>query len=522
MKNKLLASILFLLACSVISKAQYFQDAYRFSNSNYGFGNTARVQSIGGAQIALGGDISSAVLNPAGLGFFNKSVFVFTPSIDFGSADTKFGIIESNGLNNQARSDQTFKNNFNIANIGTVINFGKGRFTDDKFKGGSLAISLNRNSSYHLNRTYQGENNFNSYGDALANDAGLTSPSFYEGLDNTLFYDQAAYLSYLISPSYDGDNNLEGYFADYDGFPIQKETIKQRGSHYQIHVAWGGNYDDKLYFGGGMSTQILNYKETRDYEEFGFGSFDENSDFVSDSRLNAIYTDSETSIRGVGINFNVGLIFRPIEFITIGATYTSPGFISLEEESFFDFEVDWKSGALYNENSDMIDLDAEERLYQSSLFANQYRLRTPSKLGLGTAFFIGKSGFLTTDLEFIDYSKSEINSDDFSIAEDNDLINSQYQLVMNIRVGGEYRFDNFRLSAGYAFFPDPIKDSSLQERTNISFGIGYRTFDYFLDFAVVSSTTQQQAFPYFIPNDQPVATTDIRNTIVSVTFGLTF
>ena len=93
---------------------------------------------------------------------------------------------------------------------------------------------------------------------------------------------------------------------------------------------------------------------------------------------------------------------------------------------------------------------------------------------------------------------------------------------MNVRVGGEYRFDSFRLRAGYAFFPDPVKDSSLQDRTNVTFGFGYRTFDYYLDFAVVSSAYQVQAVPYFIATDQPVATSDVRNTTVSVTFGLNF
>lgn len=80
MNKKLTILLLSFFGYSVISDAQYFEDAYRFSNTNYGMGSTARMQAIGGAQIALGGDISSAVSNPAGLGFFNKSVFVVTPS----------------------------------------------------------------------------------------------------------------------------------------------------------------------------------------------------------------------------------------------------------------------------------------------------------------------------------------------------------------------------------------------------------------------------------------------------------
>ncbi|MEQ9009090.1 MAG: hypothetical protein RLP12_14505, partial [Ekhidna sp.] len=160
--------------------------------------------------------------------------------------------------------------------------------------------------------------------------------------------------------------------------------------------------------------------------------------------------------------------------------------------------------------------------YQSNLFVNTYRLRAPSKIGLGAAVFVGKNGFLSGDLEFVNYGTANLNSDDFATSVDNDVIEDIYESVMNVRVGGEYRFDNFRLRAGYAFFPDPVKDSSLQDRTNVTFGFGYRTLDYFLDFAVVSSEMQQQAVPYFIGSDQPLATSDIQNTTVSVTFGLNF
>ncbi|WP_370089060.1 OmpP1/FadL family transporter [Ekhidna sp.] len=513
MKNTLTIFLLSFFGYSVVSNAQYFEDAYRFSQSNYSLGSTARMQAIGGAQIALGGDISSAVSNPAGLGFFNKSVFVFTPSLDFINADTEYGIQRNGGLESQG-SEETFKNNFNFANIGTVINFGKGRFTDDKFKGGSLAISLNRSNSFHMNRTYEGENGYNSIIDNIL--AGANSGSY--SLDELTELEYAAFDQFLINQNEDA----EGYYytPNVGGYPIQRETIKQRGSHYQMNIAWGGNYDDRFYFGGGMGVQFLNYKQERTFEEYDF--LNGGSDLDS---LNAIRIDDEVSVRGAGVNFNFGAIFRPVEFLTVGASYTSPTFMSLDEESFLDLAADWDAGTTYTETVDgepvTYDLGTINP-YQSDLFANTYRLRTPSRIGLGAAAFIGNNGFLTGDLEFVDYGRANLNSDDFSTSEDNDVIEDIYESVMNVRVGGEYRFDSFRLRAGYAFFPDPIKDSNLQDRTNVTFGFGYRTVDYYLDFAVVSSRYKKQAVPYYIASDQPIATSDIRNTTVSVTFGLNF
>ncbi|MEQ8629077.1 hypothetical protein [Ekhidna sp.] len=510
MKKKLTILLLSFFGYSVISNAQYYEDAYRFSNINYSLGSTARMQSIGGAQIALGGDISSAVSNPAGLGFFNKSVFVFTPSLDFINADTEYGILGSGGLQSFG-SEENFKNNFNFANIGAVINFGKGRFTDDKFKGGSLAISISRNNSYHLNRTYQGRNDSNSILDNIFNGSNDGSKS----LDDLTELEFAAYDQFLINQ----EEDAQGYFytSNVGGFPDQSETIKQRGSHYQINMAWGGNYDDIFYFGGGMGVQLLNYKQERAYEEFNF--------IDGQDSLTAIFIDDEIEARGRGVNFNFGAIFRPVQFLTIGASYTSPSFISIDEESFIDLDAEWEAGTTVTEEVDgepvTYDLASIDP-YQSALFVNKYRLRSPSRIGLGAALFVGKNGFLSGDIEFVDYGRANLNSDDFSTSLDNDVIENTYESVMNVRVGGEYRFDSFRLRAGYAFFPDPVQDSSLQDRTNVTFGFGYRTFDYFLDFAVVSSAYQVQAVPYFIATDQPVATSDVRNTTVSVTFGLNF
>ena len=507
MRNKLIVLSLFLFGYSVVSNGQYFEDAYRFSRSNYGLGSSARMQAIGGAQIALGGDISSAISNPAGLGFFNKGVFVITPSMDFINADTQYGIERNNGAEFQG-SEETFRNNFNFANIGAVINFTKGRFTDDKFKGGSLAITLNRSNTFHMSRRYEGENGFNSIVDNILADAGTLDVNQL----NELGF--AAFDQFLITPT------AGGYDAFVGGFPIQQETIKERGSHYQMNIAWGGNYDDILYFGGGMGLQFLNYKQERNYQEFDF--LQGNNDLDS---LNAIFVDDQVEVRGRGINFNFGAIFRPVEFLTIGASYTSPSFMSLDEESFVDLEADWDPGTSYTETVDgetvTYDLGSIDP-YQSDLFVNNYKLRTPSKVGVGVAAFIGKSGFISGDLEYVDYSRANLNSDDFSTSADNDAIEDLYESVVNIRVGGEYRFDNFRLRAGYAFLPDPIKDYNLQDRTDLTFGFGYRTFDYFLDFAVVSSKTQQEATPYFSDVNQPFGRTDIRRTTVSVTFGLNF
>ncbi|MEQ8560818.1 MAG: hypothetical protein RID18_04855, partial [Cytophagales bacterium] len=59
----------------------YYQDALRFSSTDRG--GTARLQGLAGSGVALGGDLSSVIINPAGLGFYNRSVLSITPQISF-------------------------------------------------------------------------------------------------------------------------------------------------------------------------------------------------------------------------------------------------------------------------------------------------------------------------------------------------------------------------------------------------------------------------------------------------------
>lgn len=513
---------LVLIISSVVSNAQqgpfgYYRDALMFGQSNSLYGSTARMQAIGGAQVALGGDISSAASNPAGLGFFNKSLFVVSPSLDFSTADSEFTIPDQGFSEGQ---NESFNNNFNIANIGTVINFSTGDYSNDKFKGGSLGISLSRSNSYHLEKSYSGTNDYNSIIDSFLAGAGQTLPADLIGLE------LGAYDQYLINPAYNGSGDFVGYDSFVLGYPIQSETVKETGSHYQLNIAWGGNYDDLFYFGGGMGVQMLNYKMERSYSESDFAVFDNAGNGTPDDFLNGISIVDELRVRGAGVNFNFGAIMRPIHFMTLGVNYTSPTFMSLDEEGFYDLSADWIAGTSITETDDegietTTDISNIDQ-YESDLFVSEYSLRTPSKLAVGAAFFVGKNGFITGDVEFNDYSSSNIKSVDFLESADNSVIKDIYTSTVNVKVGGEYRFDIFRLRAGYAIFPSPYKDSDLQERTNLTFGFGYRTSDYFLDFSVVNSERQALYSSYEVDSNQPIVSTEIKNTAVALTFGLTF
>src|SRR5688500_9062657 len=84
--------LIFLVTLMAFGFAGYTQDfidnALLFSRTKPG--GSARIQALGGAQVATGGDYSSAFSNPAGLGMFNRSEFTFSPGLSFHNTSSDY------------------------------------------------------------------------------------------------------------------------------------------------------------------------------------------------------------------------------------------------------------------------------------------------------------------------------------------------------------------------------------------------------------------------------------------------
>ena len=84
MKKIFLAAALLALATAAGAKSMY--DAIAFSQNNY-FG-TARSMAMGNAVTALGGDLGSVGINPAGSAVSSFGQFVVTPGITISSVSS--------------------------------------------------------------------------------------------------------------------------------------------------------------------------------------------------------------------------------------------------------------------------------------------------------------------------------------------------------------------------------------------------------------------------------------------------
>lgn len=485
------------------AQSGYFEDAYRFSRSIPA--GSARIIGIGGTQYSLGGDVSNIAGNPAGLGFFRTS----EASISLGYSDWK---VDTRYLN-QNKTYNT--SNFNLPNMSYVMANPKGNLESGAFKGGAFGISFQRIANFNTEFGYfSDELGQSSIIDFYLQDAFGIPESQIENFGLT----GLAYQTYQINPiAFDQNGNPIQNPSTYDSFvlglPFQDENITQEGSANQMTFSYGANFNHKVFLGGGVGIRTLSFSSFKTYQEEFFDQP------LANSSLN-----ENLFINGVGVNLNLGLIYKPIDYINLGFVFQSPTWYGLNEE--------YEAGMTANYNNyyfEQEDVTLGNQTAISDLVISNYGLNTPLKIGGGATFFIGKNGFISADVDWVDYSAGRINSRDFDEGPDNQVIRDLYTSTINYRLGGEARISNFRLRAGYAYFGDPYSNSAgLDQSTQqLSGGIGVKLNSLSLDFALVNQKYNGLYRSYQVLDENnnnfgPV--TELKNSITSgvLTLGFNF
>lgn len=539
----LLLSVGFILTNN-ISYSQYVPGAIGYHDqalmfSSYNYTGSARIQGLGNTQISLGGDISSALANPAGLGFYNRSEMSLTPSYNVFSANSTY---QSNEINSSLGK-------FNIDNLGVVFNKTKDDAIPGKWRGGSYAISFSKVNEFNSDINYSGYNPSNDILDYYAQDANIQNVDGNQ-LSGITY---GTYSTYLISEFLDGyvdgsDTTFSPFyertfFSEYptDSYPtLQSEIIGTSGSQNQWNFSAGGNYNDFLYFGATLGIQSLKYNIVKQYSETYPGL---DSDIVSNSTLT-----EDLSTEGYGVNATFGVIARPINKVTLGFSFITPTYLSMNEQYRYFTEADFNNfnmdnyGDYFDANYDLINNPSADftTFYEDDVTLNlesyeeesifEYTLTTPMRLNAGATFFINKNGFISADIEYVDYSTMKLKGQDGSLENDNNDINNLYTSVLNLKVGGEWRLKSFRLRAGYNYQPSPYSAQDIDRKTQIfSSGLGYRSSKYFVDLAVSYKQFKSIYAPYVLENpngdsylDTSVVEIENSNLNFALTVGLFF
>ncbi len=477
---------------NTFAQTSFVEDAQLFSQ--FRSTGSARISAIGGAQMSLGGDISNIHSNAAGLGFFRRSEFSITPSFSSNNARSTFL--------GQTQDDRT--PNFSLPNLSLVIARPKGELQPGSFRGGTFGISFNRTANFNNQFGYFSDiPNQNSLLDFYINQySAFGEPPI--GASDGLVLDIG-----LVQ-----GNQATGYFRDPEyalNQPFGDETIIREGGITQTSFSYGANFENKLFIGGGLGIQSINFFQNRIYGE----------EFLDDANIRSlIYSiEDNTRINGFGANINIGIIYKPIETVNLGLNFKSPTWYRLNKE--VDANI---VGEFFDVNGRV---EFTEREF-SDILLSTTTLSTPLTLSAGGTFFISKNGFITADIDYMDYSQNRINSRDFDTSFDNRDINSLLGATFNYRVGGEYRFDIWRLRGGYAFYGDPTTDTSFdRSMQQITGGVGVKLRNMYIDFALINSRSNNLYNSYAIfnaanQNVGPFTETQNNMTQGMVTVGFNF
>ncbi|GGH23749.1 hypothetical protein [Mucilaginibacter phyllosphaerae] len=494
MKLKYLLSVIAIVALTQNSFAQYSQDAIRFSQTTTG--STSRIKAVGNAGTAIGGDLSNVTGNPAGLGFFTSSEFSITP--EFNGAKTNSTYF---GQSNSANS-----NKVNLNNAAVVIynQLSKPRGAD-KSKGWlsvNYGVAYSRNSNFNQNIRYSGTNGSNSINSFFAsqgNQYGIGSGSLAGWA-----YDQNLIDAYNLNTTPPSSE----YRANNVGSTAQEAIINRTGGQSAVDFSIGGNYSNKLYLGLALSFTDLRYNSYSTFYEDGAlsvleGGIPANRDFTS------AYSQNQLT-QGTGFSARLGVIYKPTEAVRLGAVFTSPTFYNIDD-------IYYEGLASKVGNNNQIQNTSDD--YQLN-----YNMRTPLKLAGGASVFIKSFGFITGDVEYVDYSKTRISSGNNYDADllDNPDIKSLYKSAINAHIGAEARISSFfLLRGGYGIQGDARKDNGSDIKT-VSGGVGLRFGAYYVDATYAHSSGTQNVFPYDIGNNNPAAMLKNTNNNGYLTLGYRF
>ncbi|MBO6516160.1 MAG: hypothetical protein JJ975_06390 [Bacteroidia bacterium] len=487
--RKLIFSILLGGLCQ-FSFGQSDLDALRYSSSD--IGSTARSMGAGGAFGALGADLSSMQINPAGLALFRTNSFTISGQMANAKSKTEY----------QGNTKRDYDFGLNVPSVGLVFHNGKYENRRPAKKGWlntNFAMAINQTNNFNGIVNYNGSNDQNSMLNYFAERANGLSINELSASSEELSYgyndlETMAWEAYLIDSV--GLRTYHPAIDDLDRALSQKNVISTSGSTNDISLSLSSNYENKFYLGGGISLTTVRYKE-----ENRFTEVDESTNL---DNWAAWTLEQNLLTKGIGVSGNLGIIVRPNEKLRVGAAIKTPTIYSLKDEYYDELNVDFDDGTFGN--------------YQSSEGFYEYKVLSPMRTTLSGAYIFGKSGFISTDVEIMDYSMMRLRPaiSAFEIA--NDRIGEKYGRAVNLRIGGEYVLNVVRLRAGFARYSSPLtnaRDNNLT-RTFLTTGIGIQDKRWALDMAVVQRMGKEQIQPYTLDSGTvPVATnTATRNSLV--------
>lgn len=510
--------VLSLAAFAASAGAQSMYDALTLSENNYN--GTARSIALGNAMTAVGGDLGSLTLNPAGSSVAGYSQFTITPNISISA-------ITSTGFDGMGDEVSTRHTRFNLYNIGSVVNVNTGnQFGIKNFSFGFVANSA---ANYLGEMFASGINSNTSFMGEMAVLADGWSSSI---LNDRYAYENArapwrAILGYqagMIS-TFGGNNDqyvgtTESVFDD--GSIGLASDLNQEygrlitGNKTDVLLNFGMNISDILHLGANIGMVSTNYRCDSFIREAPVNPFIIRFDDNTETALTDARMRENLRWDANGIYAKFGFILTPGAGLRLGAAIQTPTAVTINERYQMDGYTHFTDGSC-NAKSTSPENDFS------------YRLKSPYRFNAGLAWSILGVMLVSADYEMCDYSTMDFrpayDSDDrYMFIDTNHDIASYMGTAHAFRAGLEVKpVPAIALRVGYNYQTNPQKNADFEyvdsNRNSIALGLGYSSEgSFFADFALRRTTLPDEyVYPYpdYITNDAGQVTTyspEILNT----------
>ena len=467
MKKLLILSIGLLSTSYII--AQDISDAVRYSMDE--IQGTARFKAMSGAFGALGGDMSSVNINPAGSAIFNNSY----ASLSLGIFNTKNDIAYFDGKNSSSNS------NIDLNQLGASFIF-ENTNVSSNWKKFALSIAYDSSADYDDDWVASGLNPntsiasyflTNAQGLPLSDISRLNNETYSEAYSDIGslfgFQNQQAFLGYegfIIDPN---DSTPEDdYIPNITGGNYtQRYAYASRGYNGKLAFNFATSYKDKFYLGLNLNSHFINYERTT---------------YLTESNSNVSSTVTNVNFKnnlfttGSGFSLQLGGIAKLTEEFRVGLSYNTPTWYRISDET------SQSLATTRRENGSNVNLTINPNVI--NIF-EEYKLQTPGKITGSLAYVFGKRGLLSFDYSIKDYSSSKFKpTSDTYFSELNNQISNSLDTSSSFRLGGEYRFNQLSFRGGYRFEGSPYKDDRFYGDLNgYSLGLGYSFGNLNLDLA---------------------------------------
>ena len=459
-----------LLVCGV-AKAQYDSGgliidpstitAFDMFNSAHTQFNTitARSAAMAGAMTSLGADASSLSINPAGVGMYRTNELTFTPMMSFTRAKNNAQPFEGNS-----------KNRFAVGNFGVVV---KLRESSTGVTAINMGLSYNRLADYNYKYSFSnaGVAGNASIADVYAGQlaaSGITSAQLKQNYDNFgnfrwSHYDPTywgAILGYKTglvgdtSGAWGRDMVVPN--ATVDSFT----TVESEGRADEWVWSLGINFNSKFYLGMSLGASTISQEKHIYYGEGYRYSNNPQQNYC----MEYFNYDQITQMKGTGINFKIGAIYRPIESLRVGVAFHTPTYYNVT----YKYQGGMTSQVKAINNVDGYTVNSQGYIdppfsEQTELLIDDgdysWRFTTPTRLMVGASYTVAKQLILSVDYERDWYNTMRMKNSPYGPLYKG-FIKDEFKGSNTLRAGAEWRFiPQMAIRLGYGLWSGALDDN---------------------------------------------------------------